>query len=353
MLIPFGSKNLAGVDIGTASIKVAEIKEGSPKSQFLNYGVVEASTHLERQNEAFQTSSLKLSEKQATEALKELFKESKINTKNVVASIPSFSSFTTFFNLPLMNEEDTRKAMSFQIKKYLPLPISEVKIEWIKVGERDTEIGRQQEILLISVPKEQIIQYQNIFKMAGLNLKALEIESLALARAFTDSQDSTPVVLVDIGCYNTNIVVVENGYLKYNNYTGYAGNFLTRAIANGLGIDIRRAEEIKKSRGLLAGEAEYELSTLLLPFLDAIIGEVKRAINNYQVDSSKSIKKVILVGGGANLLGIEQYFERELGLKTEIGNALNKVNYPLEIEPMAKEIGSTLGIAIGLGLHGF
>jgi len=346
----FGSKSVVGVDIGTASIKLVEIKKGSPKPRLLNYGMLEASAHLERPNEAIQASSLKLSERQTAEALKELLNQTKITTKDVIASIPSFSSFVTFFDIPVMSAPDTQKVVSFQAKQYLPLPLSEIEIEWIKVGEKDTEEGRKQQILLISVPKEQIIKYQNIFKIAGLNLKALEIEGLALARALIGSNDTEPILLVDIGCYNTNIIVVENSFLRYNNFTDYAGASLTRAIANGLGIDARRAEELKKNRGLLAAAAEAELSTLLLPFLDVIIREAKRAINSYQNSSGTSIKKVILAGGGANLLGIEKYFERETGLEVEIGNALTKVDYPLELEPMAREVGNTFAVAIGLGI---
>lgn len=349
----FGSKNVLGVDIGTASIKLVEIKNGSPKPQLLNYGILETSTHLERPNEAIQTSSLKLSENQVADALKQLLKQTKIQTKDVIASIPSFSSFVTFFDLPLMPEADTHKAMGFQIKQYLPLPVSEVDIEWMKVGEKETEEGRKQQILLISIPKEQIVKYQNIFKLAGLKLKALELEGLGLARALSDSNDKNSTLIMDIGCYSTNIIIVENGHLRYNSTSDYAGASLTRAIANGLGIDVRRAEELKKSKGLLASGGEYELSTLTLPFIDVIISEAKRGINIYKTNYGTDIKKVILAGGGANLLGIEKYFERETQLEVEIGNALSKLSYPIELEPMAREIGTTFSLAIGLGIKEF
>ncbi len=353
MLNIFGSKSIVGVDIGTASIKIAEIRRGSPKPLFFNYGVLEASSHLERPNEAIQTSSLKLSEKQTAGVLKELFSQTKITTRNVIASIPLFSSFITFFDLPELPEAEIGKVVGYQIKQYLPLPSSEVEIEWMKVGEKDTEEGKKQQILLISVPKEEILKHQRIFKLAGLNLKALEIESLALIRALIGPNNIDPTLLVDIGCYNSNIAIVEDGHLRYNNFSDYAGISLTRAIANGLGVDVRRAEELKKNKGLLATRGEYELSTLALPFLDAIIGEGKRAINAFHGIAGKDVKKIILAGGGANLLGIEKYFEKETGLETEIGNAMAKLSYPIELEPMAKEIGSAFAVAIGLGLKEF
>ena len=252
-----------------------------------------------------------------------------------------------------MPEVDMAKTVSFQIHQYIPLPTSEVAIEWIKVGEKEDEKGfTKQEILIISVPNEQIKRYQSIFKLAGLQLKALEMESLSLIRALI-ANDPTPTLIVDIGARSTNIAVADKGFLKHNYQTDFAGSSLTQAIASGLNINIRRAEELKKQRGLLGAGGEYELSTLTLPFLDAIINEAKRAGANYEKSQGVKVERVILTGGGANLLGIEKYFEEQINLPTVIGNPFSKVKYPPRIEPIVKELGPSFSVAIGLGIKEF
>jgi Tfp pilus assembly PilM family ATPase len=57
----FGSNTYIGIDIGTTSIKVAEIKQAkNGKGILKNYGILETYNYLEQFNEALQTSSLKL-----------------------------------------------------------------------------------------------------------------------------------------------------------------------------------------------------------------------------------------------------------------------------------------------------
>ncbi len=345
----FGMGSVLGVDIGTAAIKIVEIKKTSTLPKLINYGILRSNTHLDRPNSAIQSSALKIVEKETAELLKILIKESGFQAKEAIASIPVFSAFITLLEMPQMPEADVAKAMAFQIKQHIPLPISEVVIDWLKVGDKETEGGVKQLILLISIPKEIIKRYQNIFKLAGLKLKALEIESLSLARALVGN-DPAPVLLVDIGACSTNIAVIDQGFLKLNVFTDIAGSSFTNAIANGLGINVKRAENLKKQKGLKAGAAEYELSTLPLPYLDAIIGEGLRAKNKFEREQEKKIEKIILAGGGANLLGIEEYFAKQTNALVLIGNSLSALSYSPEIGILEKQLSAELAIAVGLAI---
>ena len=53
---------------------------------------------------------------------------------------------------------------------------------------------------------------------------------------------------------------------------------------------------------------EYELSTLMFPILDVIISEARRVKSNYEIGYNEKIERIILTGGGANLLGIAPVF---------------------------------------------
>ena len=58
-----------GVDIGTTSIKVVEVRPGKKSPQVTNYGFLESSGYLARANQALQTSSLKIFESDVIELL--------------------------------------------------------------------------------------------------------------------------------------------------------------------------------------------------------------------------------------------------------------------------------------------
>lgn len=347
-----GGGSCLGVDIGTTSIKIVEIT-GGKQPQLVNYGILESYSHLTRENSAIQTSSLKLAERETAELIKMLLKQAKFKTREAIASIPAFSAFITLLEIPEMSEADTMKSLQFQIPQYIPMPLTEVNIDWIKVGQREDESGFvKQQILLISVPNEQIAKYKEIFKSAGLKLTVLELESLSLIRALT-ANDPTATLIVDLGGRATNILISQKGFLKCNLQTDFAGASLTQAIASGLGINMRRAEELKKQKGILLKDAEYELSTLTLPFLDAIISEAKRAKVAYEKSPDLKVERIILTGSGANTIGLGKYFEEQIGLPTVIGNPFLKIGYPRGVEPLTKELAPVLSAAIGLGIRNF
>lgn len=344
-----GTQSSLGVDIGTTSIKIVEIGQGKDKPVLKNYGILETYNHLERANTAIQTSSLKIAESDTAELLKTLVKQARFSTKNVVASIPSFSAFVTLFELPKMADSEVSKTMNYQIGQYIPVPLDEVKIEWKKVGERQDEQGfSKQQILLISIPNDTVNKYKKIFKLAGLNLSSIEVESQSLIRAAAYDVKE-PTLVVDIGSRSSEILVVNGGEMKYSYQTDYSSSGFSYAIAKGLGISVRRADKLKKERGLLGGDTS-ELSTLMIPHLDAIINEIKRAKNKYEQIFGNKISFVLLAGGGSKLLGIDKYFEAKLGLPTALSNPFSSLEYPSVLEPILKDIGSSFSVAIGLGL---
>ncbi len=349
------SSSCLGVDIGTTSIKVVEAEQGKERPKIVNYGILESSGYLARANQVLQTSNLKIFEKEVVELLRVLLAQVRPHATDVVASIPTFTAFMTILDFPEMSAADLNKAITFQVRQYVPLPLSEVAIDWIKVGESKDERGFvHQQILLISVPQEQIKKYQRMFKLAGLNLKALEIESLSIARIFGGT-DPTPTMVIDIGSRSTNIAFLEKGQLKFNSQSDLAGATLTQSLSTSLGINPLRAEELKKERGIVGTGPNYELSTIMLPFLDGILNEVKKAQYKYatQFPDTPKIERVMLSGGGANLLGIEKYTEREMGVPVVKAAPFARFEYQSAIEPLVPELNPVMSVALGLALREF
>ncbi|MCL5733513.1 MAG: type IV pilus assembly protein PilM [Patescibacteria group bacterium] len=346
-----------GIDIGTTSIKIIEVNQGKQLPNIVNYGILETDSYLTRVNSALQTSSLKLFEREVVELLKVLLAKMKPKTNEVLASLPLFSSFVTVLDFPKMPDSDLSKAVIYQAQQYIPSPISEVAIDWIKVGEYSDEKGvPHMQILLTSVPKEQIQKYQNIFKAAGLNLRLLEIETLSLGRVLIGS-DPTPTLVVDIGARSTNIAFFEKAHLKFNVQSDLGGSVVTQALVNSLKINPIRAEELKRNKGISGTGPDYELSTLMLPYVDAIIGEVKKAQYNYKIQqpSAAAVERIVLAGGGSNLSGLEAYLKKQFGIPTVMrANPFVKFEYDTNIiEPIIGELGPIMCVPLGLTLREF
>lgn len=346
-----GGETYLGIDIGTTSIKAVEIERSRKNKPVLkNYGILETYNYLERFNEVLQTSSLKLVDTETATYLKLLIKKAGLKANKVIASLPAFSAFTTLIELPLVPETELRKIMEFQAKQYIPLTLSAVTIDWVKVGERTDENGaKKQQIFLISILNEQIEKYKKIFEAAGLKLVAMELEGLSLARALT-SGAKEPVLIIDIGARSSSFSIAQNGFLKFVGQTDFAGGSLTQVLASGLNVSARTAEELKKKSGLASGGGVEELSTIMKPLLDVIINEANRVKNNYEESYKEPVKRIILSGGGSRLIGIDKYIQNQLGLPTEKGNPFNQAQYPSGLTPLIDNLRTVLATAIGLGL---
>src|ERR1700722_17332521 len=109
---------------------MVEIKAGKKAPHVTNYGLLESSGYLARANQALQTSGLKIFEDDIVALLKTLVKELGTSTKDCIASLPPFDVFMTMVDFPAMDAKDIQKALVFQAKQYVPLPLSEVALDW-------------------------------------------------------------------------------------------------------------------------------------------------------------------------------------------------------------------------------
>ena len=345
--MPFGfwrKQSYLGIDIGTTSIKIVEMKSGGKKPELINYSIFEVSGHLERRNAALQTSSLKLYDREIADYLKLIIKKTGFVSKQVVASVPAFSAFTTLIDIPLLSEKETSQTLQYRAKQYIPLPSDSITIDWVKVGERTDESGnRVQQIFLVAVPKTNVSQFQSIFRLAGLELLALEVDGFSLARVLS-AGETKPILIIDIGSRSTSFLTAANGFLKSISQSDFAGSSLTQSISSGLGINMRRAEDLKRQKGLLdfGHGPDQELSTLLMPLLDVIINEARRVKGD--------VTEIVLAGGGANLPGIEKYFKREMNLSVSKARPFDKVVYPTSLEPLVESLGPALAASVGLAM---
>ncbi len=342
------SRSVLGVDIGTTSIKIAELSRKGEQIKLENYGILELKEYLSHPNRIIQSASLKISEKETAEMLTILLREMKTKSRIAIGSIPAFAVFTTVLEMPLMSDGETKKAVNFQAPQFIPLPVNEVAVDWIKIGEFDTpERQRYQRIFLIGIPQEIIQKYKLVFKNAGLKLIALEIDGLAIVRSLLGDEKGV-TLFVDLGSETTNLFLASDGKVFYTGQTDYGGIYLTQAIAHSLGVSVARAEELKKRRGLLSGGPESELSTLTQPFLDVIIQEVNHAKSAFENRYGKKVERAMLAGGGANLLGIEKYFANQINAPIARPNLFRKVAYDIKMEPILRQLNNELPVAIGL-----
>lgn len=349
----FSSGSTLGIDIGTASIKAVEMTKEGGRFKLMNYGIFE----LESQEQTMQTNQrvMKLPDQDIIWGIQEVLKQSNIKTKNVIASIPSFSTFATVISLPYLSEKELAKAIPFEAKKYVPIPLQDVVIDWSitsiinGANQNTSKTPPTVEVFLAAVPKGEVERYRKIMSGANLNLVSLELENIALIRSLIGN-DLSPMAIVNIGGRSTSILVVEGKYERVGHNYEIGGFEVTKSVARSLGVDFARAEELKKSVGLKS-DAAHIISEAMVSLIDMMVFETKKTIANYENSKNIKVQKIILVGGLANMPHFTEYFKEKINLEVSLGSPFARVAYPTPLKNLIGELGTTLSTAIGLAMR--
>lgn len=344
----FGSKSKLGIDIGTSSIKIIELAKDGGRFKLKNYGLIST----EGGGKTFASKDVSSDiDQEITWAISEIAKQAKFSTKDAVGAIPSFSTFSTILRVPFVSEEDLAKTVPIESRKYIPLPADEVVLDWSVINTIEDPQGQKQpevEVFLAAVPVSETNRYKNNIKNAGLNIKALELENSALIRALLGN-DKSPTAVVNIGGRSTATLIVDKGFERLNRNYEIGGFELTRAISKALNIDIERAEELKRSSGLSAGD--NVVKEAMTSLIDSMVLETRRTMNTYQEKAGVKIDKVVLVGGLAKMKGFVEYFGHKLGTFTALGSPFARIVYDKNLESVIDEMGPAFAVAAGLAMR--
>ncbi len=352
-------KSFLGIDIGTSSIKLAQLGMDNNRVKLETYGLLETYGKIELVQGTIQTSSVSLLGSQVVELLKNLLERSKATAKEAVLSVPVFSTFSAVMELPDMPYNQIESAIPYEARQYIPVPISEVILGWNIIGKKNLEPTAASgmvpspkiEVLLVAIPKEVANKYAEIAVAANLSLKAIELESFAMSRALVGN-DAIPTLIVDIGSKVTNILVVDNGYVMMNKGMDTSGAEITRALSHGLNIDFKRAETLKRERGMIiTNESDRAVNRIMIPIIDLMANEAKRIADLYNYKTGVKVERVFLCGGSAYLPGLVEHFAKIFGLPTVVGNPWGKITYPVGLEPVLNELAPAFCISVGLAMR--
>ena len=354
----FRSKSKIGIDIGTSSIKFVELSKKGGRFALENYGIFEFKGS--SGDTSFGQSLLKLPDQEIIWGVKEAVTKSKVHSRDVVASIPSFSTFSTVIEMPYLSEQDLAKAIPFEARKYVPIPLNEVILDWSIIGVVDGGDGKTLvaqpggkpttvEVFLAAVPKDETARYQRIMSGAGLNLTALELENSGLIRGLLGN-DLSHTAIVNIGGRSTSILIVHKGYERLSHNYEIGGFEITKAISRSLSVTIEKAEELKRKLGLIESN-ENIIKESMISLVDMMIFETKKTITSYEESKNVKIARVVVVGGVTNMPNFTNYFKQRLGRDVFVGNVFARIMYPPQLSPIVQELSNNLSIAAGLAMR--
>jgi len=356
--------SVLGIDIGSSAIKIVQIKKHNGQAVLETYGELALGPYAG--GTVGQAVSLP-SDKIAT-ALVDLMTEKEVNitTNKCGISIPFASSLMTVIEFPQVNQKQLGVMVPLEARKYIPVPISEVMLDWTVIPRTEIKVEDNPEgqsslksslggaslqkidVLVVAIHNNTLARYKEIVSKAGLDASFFEIEIFSTMRAVLD-ETLSPVMIMDMGSASTKLYIVERGIIKSSHTINRGSQDITMTISKSLGISPEKAEIMKREAGALG--PDKNLTDVIALNLDYIFEEANRILLAFEKKYNKAVSKVILIGGGAALKGLSDLAKNSFKTEVVAGNPFGKIATPAFLERVLRETGPEFAVAVGIALR--
>lgn len=353
----FRAKGAAlGIDIGSSSVKVVQLSRKNGRVVLDTYGALALGPYAGIEiGRATALSSAKLSE-----VLVDLFREAQVTSKECGVSIPLASSLVTTIEMPQIEEKDLVQMVPIEARKYIPVSINEVALDWWVVPQpEDATItpgdikapSKMLNILLVVILNEVLQRYQEVVTQSQLTSSFFEVEIFSTIRSVVDGGGMRPTMVVDFGAATTKIYIIEQGVVRFSHTINKGAQDITFVLANTYGVSIAEAENFKRREGLdgvYGGKSLRDAADVVLRY---VFTEANNVLLNFEKRHGKSIERVYLTGGGSTLKGILEVAKTVFETELSLGDPFSKVQTPAFMESVLSEVGPEFAVAVGIALR--
>jgi cell division protein FtsA len=189
---------------------------------------------------------------------------------------------------------------------------------------------------IVTAATPNVKSHESLFSRVGIRPAHYTVSGLAAAEAVLNRQQrEAGALVIDIGAGTTNLAIIEDGEVQDIAVIPMGGNNITNDLAIGLKTDLEIAERVKVDYARLSDAVrpgqvglDYEgrthifdaeeVSMIVEARVEEILEYVEKELQRVE-RAGKLPGGVVLVGGTANIPGIEIFTKKYLGLSSKIG----------------------------------
>lgn len=342
-----GGKRFVGIDIGSSSIKVVELKAGEEKPELCTYGELQLGPYAD----LGVGEAVSLPQTQLIEALVDIYREAKVETKNGVLAMPLASSFVTIVPVTVEVDETIESKIRVEARKYIPLPLSDVTLDWTELASKETKEGTVSEVLLAAIQNEALSGFRDLTNSVAMVSQPSEIEVFSVLRAAAGPTPE-PCAVIDLGAQTSKLYISHGGLLQRIHRVYDGGSRCTKQLMESLKVTFEEAENIKRTYDPKGEHAEVVLKAFKST-VDRPLYEFKRVIDTYEKVHERPIARVVLTGGVSSFHDFPAYASEVLGKQAYIENVFSKVSYPMFLDDTLSTIAPSFAVSLGAALRMF
>ncbi|MDD4900701.1 MAG: pilus assembly protein PilM [Patescibacteria group bacterium] len=262
----------------------------------------------------------------------------KVSSEEVVACLPESKTFVKLIEVQ-KSPNALQDVIGSEIEKHVPLAIADIYYDWQTI----TELNDKYFVLIGAAPKEIVKAYSNVLDHARLSMAALEVEPVAIARCLlkeeapgskikfgkkNSPEPSLNYGLIDIGANHTCMIFYSGNTILFTVSMPISGEEITSKIAKALSITQEQAEKAKIICGMDETMADGVIKEILAETIKNLTAKIKESVQYYEnyFGQLGPLNRILLSGGGANIINLAEILNAELAIEIKISNALINLN---------------------------
>jgi len=346
-----------GIDIGDLSIKLVQLRNVSARKRKPSFKFVTAKT-IDLPEGLIVNGELQQPEKVRHYIHHLLDEEGKKGTKEIrspwtVASLPETQGYLKLITIMKPYEEILLEDVLHAAKKHIPFDEATTHIDWqIIPRTRNRDVS---DVLITVTPKFLADSYTYLLESVGLNVIALENESVAISRSMIQKKHARPNTaqgILDLGHNHTSFVIHDHGRIQMSISFQFSGRKINQALVQAFHISDAEAEQLKRDVGLVYKKKYKQAWTIIKQEVDELVSDIQKAVRFYRAHHihSNPMAHIALCGGGAKIKKLDHFLSLKLQTVCEVGNPWQRLGLAQHI-PIKKDGAAQYATAVGLALR--
>ena len=342
----FGQKKIIGLDIGTSSIKLAEMTFARRSWSLSRFAIQPIAPGAVNAGEIVDVAEV-------TRAIQGALAASSTGRKQASTGMSGNAVVVKKIAMPRMEPRLAAEQVKWEAEQYIPFDINEISLEHV-ILEASTG-PETMDVLLVAAKQEFIFRYLEAIEGAGLKCAVMDVAGFALANCFEANYGVTAgtVALLNVGAGATNLIVLANGEIVFSRDIALGGQTYTSEIQKAMGVSLQEAEALKLSASYGQGAPE-EVNSVISATNDSVVEEIRNSFEFFSATSGgAAVTRFFAAGGGIFTPGLVDGIAKATSIPYEVFDPFLKVGFDAKTVGVeyAAQIKSIAGIAMGLGMR--
>jgi len=340
---------ILGLDISSTAVKLLELSKSGDQLRVESYAVepLPANSVIEKN----------IADVEAVgEAIKRAVKRSGSRTKLTAVSVAGSAVITKVISMPgSLSDDEMEQQIELEADQYIPYPLEEVNLDFEVIGPSENEPDKI-DVLLAASRSENVDIRIAAIELAGLKAKIVDVEAYAMENALSlivphlpDQGVDKTIAIIDVGATMTTLNVMHDCKTIYTREQVFGGKQLTEEIQRRYGLSYEEAGMAKRQGGL----PDNYIPEVLEPFKEAMTQQVSRSLQFFYGSSQyDNVDHIVLAGGSAMMLGIDEMVANKLGIHTSVANPFTNMTLAPRVKTQSlSNDAPALMVAAGLAMR--